>query len=143
MKNISLPLDFIKSTLIVIAISAIGALGAYVIKYNFIATFLLLFVLQYILFSFIGNIITSFFIEKTKQKELDKLEPLSTILECAYCNSKNLMTFFPDENERIEFECASCKNKNLVNIQFIVARITEPVILDSTTNIPLLSNENN
>ena len=92
----------------------------------------------YSIFCFFVNLIQSYFTEKTKQKELDTLEPLSTILECAYCNSKNIMTFLPDENERIEFECVSCKKKNLVNIQFVVARITDTVTINTGTNIPLI-----
>ncbi len=71
------------------------------------------------------------------------MEPLSTILECAYCNTKNLMTFLPDQNERIEFECVSCKKTNIVNIQFVVARTTEPVNVTSATNIPLIDVEKN
>ena len=139
MNKFKIPLDIIKSTLTVTFISAIGALAAFLLNLNYIAAFLLLFVFQYIIFSFIGDLINNFFVQKTKQKELDALEPLSTILECAYCNSKNLLVFLPDQNERIEFECNSCKKKNLVNIQFVVARITEPVIINSATNIPLIN----
>ena len=52
-----------------------------------------------------------------------------------------MMVFIPDENERVEFECSSCKNKNLVNIQFMVARITEPVTVPNVTGIPLIQDE--
>jgi hypothetical protein len=130
--------DIVKSTLIVFLTSSLIALASFLFGINWIASFILAFVLQYILFSFFGNLIQSYFTEKTKQKELDTLEPLSTILECAYCNSKNIMTFLPDENERIEFECVSCKKKNLVNIQFVVARITDTVTINTGTNIPLI-----
>jgi hypothetical protein len=51
------------------------------------------------------------------------------------------MTFLPDQNERIEFECVSCKKTNIVNIQFVVARTTEPVSVTSATNIPLIDVE--
>jgi hypothetical protein len=112
-------------------------LGAYLFNINFVATFLLLFSIQFILFSFIGNIITNILKEKTRQKELESLEPLSTILECAYCNEKNLITFLPNDNERIEFTCTKCSNKNLVNIGFSVARITEPVNVPTLTGINL------
>jgi hypothetical protein len=130
--------NIIKSTGIVLFLSALGGLGAYLIHLNFWATFILLFVFQYIIFSFVGNLITSYFVEKTRQKELDILEPLSTILECAYCKAKNLMTFFPNQDERIEFECDSCKKTNLVNINFSVARITESVNIPNITGIPLV-----
>lgn len=130
--------DFIKSTITVLIVSTIGALSARMFNLNFIAAFLLFIALQYVLFSVVANIINNFNIQKTKQKELDALEKLSTILECAYCSKLNVMTFFPDQNERQEFECDSCKKKNLVNIQFIVARITDPVVVKDLTNIPLL-----
>jgi hypothetical protein len=134
-KNIT---NTIKSTLIVIFISAVGALGCYLFHLNFFASFLLLFVLQYIIFSFVGNIITTYFAQITRQKELDLLEPLSTFLECAYCKTVNLMTFLPNQNERIEFDCEKCRNKNLVNIAFSVARITESVNIPDLTGIPLI-----
>lgn len=127
----------LKSTSIVVIISALGAYSAYLFNINYIATFLFLFVIQFIIFSFLGDIITNYFREKTKQKQLDYLEPLSSILECAYCNESNLITFLPNQNERIEFECSKCKNKNLVNLAFSVARITEPVNVPSITGIPL------
>jgi hypothetical protein len=47
------------------------------------------------------------------------------------------MTFLPDQNERAEFVCTSCNKTNLVNIQFTVARITEPVVVPNATGIPL------
>ena len=131
-------LNAIKSTSIVVFISFLGGLGAFLINVNFYAVFILFFVFQYIIFSFLGNVITNYFVQKTKQKELDVLEPLSTILECAYCNSKNLMTFFPNQDERIEFECNKCKNKNIVNIVFSVARVTETISTPNLTKMPLL-----
>lgn len=143
MKKINIPLQVLISTTKVIILSTVAALCLRFFGFDFIPSFLLVFTIQYILFSFIGNIINNFFIQKTKQKELEVLEPLSTILECAYCNTKNLMTFLPDQNERIEFECVSCKKTNIVNIQFVVARTTEPVNVTSATNIPLIDVEKN
>jgi hypothetical protein len=131
-------INTIKSTFTVLFISGLGALGAYLIHLNFYAAFILLFVFQFILFSFVGFIITSYFTQKTRQKELDVLEPLSTILECAYCKANNLMTFFPNQEERIEFECVSCKKTNLVNINFSVARITDTINVPNLTGIPLI-----
>ena len=130
--------NFIKSTSIVIIISAIGALGLYLFNINFWASFLLLFVLQYVVFSFVSSTINNFYIQKTRQKELDTLEPLSTFLECAYCKYVNLMTFLPDQTERIEFECEKCNKKNLVNISFNVARLTESVNIPDVARIPLI-----
>jgi hypothetical protein len=130
-------LTLLKSTSIVVVISALGAYSAYLFNINYLATFLFLFVIQFIVFSFLGDIITNYFKEKTKQKELDFLEPLSSMLDCAYCNTTNVITFLPNQNERIEFECTKCKNKNLVNLVFSVARITGPVNVPSITGIPL------
>jgi transcription elongation factor Elf1 len=57
--------------------------------------------------------------------ELDNLEKLSTILQCAYCNTQNVMTFIPDELDTSEFICTSCEKKNTVKLQFVVARKTD------------------
>lgn len=136
MSKLKIPWTFIKSTLIVVLISTIASLGIKTLGGNFWAAFALFFSLQYIIFSFIASIIKNYYLQKTRQKELDALEPLSTILECAYCNTSNVMTFLPDQNERAEFECSSCKKTNLVNIQFVVARITEPVNMNNATGVP-------
>lgn len=122
---------FIKSTTTVVVTSSIISIAVWMLSGNYIAAFLLSLSIQYILFSFIGNLINNYNTQITKQKELDKLEQLSTILECAYCKTKNIITFIPDENERVEFICNSCNKKNLVNINFTVARITEPITMDS------------
>jgi hypothetical protein len=119
---------FLKSTSTVSLTSALISLSAWMAGSNYIAAFLLSISIQYILFSFFGGLINNYFSQITRQKELDKLEQLSTILECAYCKKHNVMTFIPDENERVEFVCDSCEKRNLVNINFTVARITEPVI---------------
>ena len=105
---------------------------------NYIASFILSVSIQYIIFSFFGGMINNYFAQITRQKELDKLEQLSTILECSYCKKPNVMTFIPDENERIEFLCDSCNKRNLVNINFTVARITEPVITQNNLTTPNL-----
>lgn len=143
MLKIKIPWAFIKSTFIVSIISFLGSLGIKSLGGNFWASFVLFFTIQYILFSFIGTIVKNYFIQKSLQKELDALEPLSTILDCAYCNTSNVMTFLPDQNERAEFICSSCSKRNLVNIQFVVARITEPVNMPSTMGIPSIQTVSN
>lgn len=135
--------NFIKSTFIVVVISTIASFGVKAIGGNFWAAFALFFSIQYILFSFIASIIKNYLFQKTKQMELETLEPLSTILECAYCNTNNIMTFLPDQNERAEFVCTSCKKTNLVNIQFLVARITEPVNITNATGVPSIQTVSN
>jgi len=138
MSKIKIPWDFVKSTAIVIAISTLGSLAIKMFGGNFWASFLLFFSIQYILFSFFATIIKNYFIQQTYQKQLDVLEPLSTILECASCRTNNVMTFLPDQNERAEFVCTSCERKNVVNIQFLVAQTTEPIITSNATGVPLL-----
>ena len=145
MSKIKIPWTFIRSTLTVLLISLLGSLGVKTIGGNFWAAFALFVTIQYILFSFIATLIKSYIFKQAYEKELDALEPLSTILDCAYCSKSNVMTFLPDQNERAEFTCNSCDKKNLVNIQFVVARITEPVNMPSATGIPsiqTISNEN-
>jgi len=136
MSKIKISWDFIKSTLIVISISTLASFAVSSFGGNFWAAFLLFFSIQYILFSFFANIIKNYFIQKTIQKQLDKLEPLSTILECAYCNTSNVITFLPDQTERTEFVCTSCEKTNVVGIQFVVARITEPINIPNVLGTP-------
>ncbi len=127
---------FIRSTFTVLLTSTLISLAVWMLNGNYLASFILAFSIQYILFGFIGSIINNYFNQITRQKELDKLEQLSTILECAYCKKHNVMTFIPDENERVEFMCESCEKKNYVNINFTVARVTEPLTLTPTIPDP-------
>jgi len=128
-------LVFIKSTVVVLFVSSLISLSVWMFKGNFIAAFLLAVAFQYILFSFIGGVINNYLIQQTRQKELDKLEQLSSILECASCKKPNVITFIPDEKERVEFVCDGCTKKNVVNIVFSVAGVTEPIVMNSS-NIP-------
>ena len=125
----------LKSTLIVSFISVLIALTVKALGGNFLIIFLLAFLCQYILFSFVANIISLFLSHQRLKKELDVLEPLSTILECAYCNHPNVMTFVADDLETSEFLCSACGKKNSVKIQFVVARQTEIISLPNSTII--------
>lgn len=142
MEKIKIPINFIKSTNIVFFVSLLGGFSFYLIGHGFWAAFTLFFIFQYILFSFVGNLINSYFLQKTRQQELEKLEPLSTLLECAYCGKPNIMTFLPNDNEMLEMTCGSCQKKNSIRIQFVVARLTEPVIVPNVTGIPLMEDNN-
>lgn len=128
-------LVFIKSTVVVLFVSALISISVWMFKGNFIAAFLLAVAFQYILFSFIGGILNNYFVQQTRQKELDKLEQLSSILECSSCKKPNVITFIPDEKERVEFVCDGCTKKNVVNIVFSVAGVTEPIVMNSG-NVP-------
>jgi hypothetical protein len=127
---------FFKSTTAVLFISTLIALATFLLNGHYIAAFILAASIQYILFTLIGNIVNNYYIQKTRQKELDKLESLSSLLACAYCQAPNVITFIPDQNERIEFDCDQCAGKNVVTIGFTVARITEPV-LQKQPSLPL------
>ena len=126
---------FLKSTAVVLLISALISLSVWMFKGNFIAAFILSVAFQYILFSFVGNIVNNYLVQQTRQKELDKLEQLSSILECSSCKKPNVITFIPDEKERVEFICEGCTKKNVVNIVFSVAGVTEPIIMNNP-NVP-------
>jgi hypothetical protein len=120
--------SFIKSTLIVLFISSVIGLTSKLAGNSFLVAFTLSVCLQYILFTFLAYVINSYFAQKTKLKELDKLEQLSSILLCAFCQKPNVITFIPDQNERIEFLCDHCSGKNVVTMNFTVARVTDPII---------------
>lgn len=126
----------LKSTFVTFLISCIVALATWLLGVNYIAAFLLSMCFQYVLFSFLGSIINNFYAQKTRQKELDKLEQLSSILQCASCKEPNVITFIPDENERLEFVCTKCSKKNVVNINFTVAGVTDPIVLNPTVPNP-------
>jgi hypothetical protein len=134
-------ITFIKSTAIVLFISLLIGLAVWMLKGNFLAAFILAASCQYIVFGFIGSIVNNYYNQQTRQKELDKLEQLSSILECAYCKKPNVITFIPDQNERVEFLCDSCTKKNVVNIAFSVARVTEPIVMNPTVPNPTISNK--
>jgi len=129
-------MNFVKSSLTVLAVSFIGSFALYLFGFNIIASFLLFVALQFILFSFVGSVINHYITEDRRKKELDKLEKLSTILECAYCGKKNLMMFDPENVERIEFECDHCQKKNLVSMQFMVSQISQPLEIPKVLGIP-------
>lgn len=131
--------SFFKSTAIVLVVSSLCGLSEYFLNGKFLPYFLLSLAIQYILYFALIDVIRSSFFNKTRQLELQKLENLSTILQCSYCSKKNLVTFFPNQEERIEFDCEHCNKKNLVSLQFIVARTTEPVNTTGLTNVSFLN----
>lgn len=133
-KNLS---EFFKSTSIVCILSSLFGIGFVLLGKPFWPSFILAAGIQYILFSLVAGVINNYFEHQTRQKELDKLTPLSTILECAVCESPNVCTFVPDQNERFEFVCRKCESSNVVNINFVVAKVTEftAPIIPSTTKI--------
>lgn len=134
-------ITFTKSTSAVIFISALIGLSVKLFNGSFWASFILAASLQYILFTLFANIVNNYFAQQTKQKELDKLEQLSALLNCAYCKDPNVVVFLPDQNERVEFACDKCQGKNIVNINFTVARITEPLITTPSLQNAVITSE--
>lgn len=130
--------SFIKSTSIVCLFSFLLATSVFLFGGNFIAAFLMAFTVQYIVFSFVGSLIKNYYIQQTRQKEIEKLEQLSTLLECAYCKQLNVITFIPDQNQRIEFDCDKCNKRNVVTMNFTVARVT-----DTSITMPALPESKN
>ena len=130
-------LEFFKSTSIVCVLSSLFGIGFVLLGKSFWPAFILSAGIQYILFSLVASVVKNYFDHQTRQKELDKLTPLSTILECAACESPNVCTFVPDQNERFEFICRKCEAPNVVNINFVVAKVTEftTPIIPSTNKI--------
>lgn len=127
-------MKYIKSLLVISTISGLFGCLSFIFFSNFWFTFAFFILLQHLLYYVVLSAVNNYFKEKTKQKELDKLENLSTILDCAYCSTKNIMTFIPDQYEKIQFKCSKCNNNNSVIIQFIVARTTEPLEINSLLN---------
>lgn len=117
--------EFFKSTVTVCFLSTLIGLGFVLLDKPFLPAFILSAATQYILFTVIAGTITNYFKYQAREKELDKLAPLSTILECAACKAHNITTFIPDQNERFEFICQGCESRNVVNIHFVVAKVTE------------------
>ncbi len=117
--------NLIRTLTINTIVSTLAGLISAIYGNSFLYVFSFFFIIQYILYSVIVTLIVNFFREKTKQKELDKLENLSTILECSYCKTKNLLIFVPDQYEKSNFVCTSCEKENTVILQFTVARTTD------------------
>jgi hypothetical protein len=132
----------LKSFFILFSISILGGILGLILNYSFWVYFLSFLLFQIILFSFLGSIIKSYNIKKIKELELNKLEGLSTLLSCAYCQKQNVMIFNTNDTERIEFECDHCKKRNLVNIQFLVSQISEPLEIPKVVGIPSEKLEN-
>lgn len=102
-------------------------LAGHVSKIGFLAPYLLCLFLELIGLYFLGVVYRTRVLEKIKFAELDKIGNLSSILSCAACNASNIITFIPDNQERVEFECEKCHKSNVVTIQFSVAVMTSPM----------------
>lgn len=113
-----------KSIITVIAVSSLISTFFFFCGVSFVSVFCLTTALQFIM----GYLVSAYLASKHNTEiylnYLTKLEKLSTILDCAFCNTPNIVTFIPQESA--DFECSSCKNPNTVKIMFSVSRATTP-----------------
>jgi hypothetical protein len=116
----------IYSILTVSVVSLTGSVGLTLLTGKAIAGYFLALTALQVLVGYVANV---FIVEKFKHEaflaELEKLESLSTILNCAYCEEPNVKSFVP--NDDANFVCTKCNNENTVVVQFSVARTTTPV----------------
>lgn len=116
--------EALKSILLVSTVSTVAATAGYLLDKSFWGVFLAITATQVIL-SFSINTFVAYDFKKTAYlAELEKLEQLSTILNCAYCNTPALVTFLPEVAP--EIVCDKCKNTSNVKLHFTVARQTTP-----------------
>lgn len=114
--------ETLKSLLTVVAVSTLCGSGGYLLDKSFFGVFLVATAAQFII-GYVLSAHSAYDFKKTAYlAELEKLEKLSTILNCAYCNEPNLVTFLPDTAP--ELVCDKCKNTSNVKLHFTVARQT-------------------
>lgn len=114
--------EALKSLLAVACISTLCGSAGYLLDKSFFGIFIAVTAIQFII-GYIITTLTAYDFKKTAYlAELDKLEKLSTILNCAYCNEPNLVTFLPDTPP--ELVCEKCKQTSSVKLHFSVSRQT-------------------
>jgi len=112
----------LQSLLTTSLISGLFGLASYLFNYSFWAVFAITAAMQFIIGYMYSTYVTSKYKRDILIAELDKLERLSTLLNCVYCNTQNIVTFLP--NEVPDFMCEKCSQPNNVKLQFTVARST-------------------
>jgi len=121
----------IKSITTVSFISTLCGVAAYLVNKSFWAAFCLGTAVQFIAGYVVSVITANDYKSAVVKAELDKLEKLSTIVNCAYCSTPNVVTFLPDEVPSIV--CDKCQNVSSVKLHFTVARTTTSVDTMTTT----------
>lgn len=120
--------SIIKSLVTTVVISTLCGLGSHLFNHSFWAAFALATAIQYV----VGYVVATYMYGSYKSSiymaELDKLEKLSTILNCAYCDHQNVFTFLPEEVP--DLKCEKCQNINSVKLHFTVARTTSSITTD-------------
>lgn len=114
--------NIIKSILTTAFVSSLTGIVSVLVGKTFWVAFCMMTILQ-IVFGYALATYTFYNYKKDVYlAELDKIEKLSTILNCAYCNEPALVTFLPDQTP--ELQCEKCKNNSSVKLHFTVARQT-------------------
>jgi len=111
-----------KSYLTVIFVSSLCGLAAHLWDKSFWAAFCLTTALQFIVGYVVSAITINGYRASVHLAELDKLEKLSTIINCAYCNASNVITFLPEEVPLVK--CDKCNNTSNVKLHFTISRQT-------------------
>ena len=111
-----------QSLLITCTVSTFCSLIFTLFGVSFWYTFAIVCLLQWI-----TNYVVHVYIKEKNLKEmylaeLSKLEDLSTLLNCAYCNTQNVVTFLPESVT--DFKCTNCNNINHVKLNFTISRST-------------------
>lgn len=133
--------NLLKSILTVSFVSTLCGFAAQLCDKPFWSAFLLSAAIQLI----VGYILATYTYSNYKKTvylaELDKLEKLSTILNCAYCNEPTVITFLPDQVP--DLNCEKCKNVSSVKLQFAVTRTTTIAPTSSTISAALKEPQKN
>lgn len=115
----------IQSLVTTCLVSSLFGFGLYLLNHSFWVVFCITAAMQVIIGYMYSYNITNKYKKDMFIAELDKLEKLSTLLNCIYCDNPNVVTFLP--NEVPDFTCDKCKQLNSVKLQFTVARATNTV----------------
>ena len=117
--------SFAKSFITINTVSFLSGSAAFLIERSFWAYYILSFVLQIIIGYVIATYTYSHYKSTAYMAELEVLEKLSTLLNCAYCNQPNVITFLPDNIP--DLKCDQCGSISSVKLHFTVARTTTAI----------------
>lgn len=117
--------QFIKSFVTVTTISSLVGFAGTAYDKPFWSIFSYCTAAQFVLGYTVAALAQNYYKNNTYIAELNALEKLSTLLNCAYCNQPNVVTFLPDEIPNMV--CDKCKNTNSIKLQFSVSRTTIPM----------------
>lgn len=138
----NLGLQFLKSLLITLCISALFGLSSLLINNSvsvFLTVFLTSFLLQYIIF-FLWR---SYIIYKTEidiklieadveKTQLEQLAKQNVEVICSYCRATNITTI--QMNKENLFNCKSCNKNNVILMNISTAQVTDDISASDIIN---------